>query len=332
MHGIVAVLNAPLQLAAASFLMDVEGALARNGIQAAVSRHDTASIFDWLISLIQLQGISDRAAFEFSDRHGLPAAADLRQHLASARCVRLTSFWHFAECGYRRSGGSCSEPALRPSCGVHAIPARNGRLAQSAFSLALFIRDHCDGDIVGWTDRRLADADCGPAAGRARQMREAVVQPLTEVFGISSKVVSMAMADLLLGGDPGRARWVQTGAAMIAIDSLVHNFLHRTGLANHFGHAHRYGDACYSPGGCADTVEHLAADIDARQFGSQNPPYFPRLIQFAIWSFCAESGSNICNGNQIDDDRSCDQKFCPAGIGCMRVPLRSRKPGGFAQS
>ena len=40
----------------------------------------------------------------------------------------------------------------------------------------------------------------------------------------------MAFANLLLGADPSRERWVTTGASMVAIDTLVHNWLHRTRL------------------------------------------------------------------------------------------------------
>jgi hypothetical protein len=36
---------------------------------------------------------------------------------------------------------------------------------------------------------------------------------------------------------------------MIAIDTLVHNFLHRTGILHRFGADHAYGSACYRRGG-----------------------------------------------------------------------------------
>src|SRR3954451_15087867 len=57
-----------------------------------------------------------------------------------------------------------------------------------------------------------------------------LLQPLAEIHGVSNKLLSMALADLFLGGDPDRERWVVTGASMIAIDTLVHNFLHRQGF------------------------------------------------------------------------------------------------------
>ncbi len=93
----------------------------------------------------------------------------------------------------------------------------------------------------------------------------AVVKPLTGVVGIGPKLWSLMLAELLLVGDPGRERWVTAGAGMIAVDSLVHNFLHRTGSLRRCGADHHYGPACYAPGGCADILRRFAETIDARQ-------------------------------------------------------------------
>ena len=53
------------------------------------------------------------------------------------------------------------------------------------------------------------------------------------------------------------------------------------------------------------------------------PAYFPRLVQFAIWRFCAELGLNLCNGNKIDDRDRCANKNCPAYQDCACVALRA---------
>ena len=75
-----------LLLAPASFLDDIRANLASEGVQDAVARQETAPIFDWLMKLVQLQGISD--AIAFADKHGLPHWADiastLRQRSARA--------------------------------------------------------------------------------------------------------------------------------------------------------------------------------------------------------------------------------------------------------
>jgi hypothetical protein len=86
-----------------------------------------------------------------------------------------------------------------------------------------------------------------------------LLQTLTRAVrrsGALRKVLSMALADLLLGADPNRERWVTTGASMIAVDTLVHNWLHRTGILRRLGAEHAYGPACYScsGGGNAQTT------------------------------------------------------------------------------
>src|SRR4051794_28250203 len=85
----------------------------------------------------------------------------------------------------------------------------------------------------------------------------------------------MAFANLLLGADPSRERWVSTGASMVAVDTLVHNWLHRTGSLRRLGTERAYGPACYRPGGCASLIEETARRIDARQFCPDGPSVFP---------------------------------------------------------
>ena len=198
---------------------------------------------------------------------------------------------------------------------------RNGRLNQTAYSLFLFIRDVADGDLVTWIDRQLAKEDFLPDATRLRRMREAVIFPMSNIYGVSHKVLNMTMSDLLIGARNERPLWFDVGASMIAIDTLVHNFLHRTGIIHEFGAAHRYGAACYKPDGCADAIESLAAQIDARQFNRSFPENFPRFIQHAIWRYCAQGGLGICNGNRIDDRQRCENRSCRLFDRCERRVL-----------
>ena len=141
--------------------------------------------------------------------------------------------------------------------------------------------------------------------------------------GTSRIVVSLAAAELLLAADPDRERWVTTGASMVVVDTLVHNWLHRTGCLRRLGAEHTYGPACYGPNGCAAIIEYAAHQIDARQFCPDGPAFFPRLLQKGIWRFCANRSLDICNGNRIDDGKGCDQATCPLFGDCERVPLRA---------
>ena len=109
---------------------------------------------------------------------------------------------------------------------------------------------------------------------------------------------------------------------MIAVDTLVHNFLHRTGILQGCGAPHVYGAACYRPGGCASIIRSLSALIDARAFNPNFPKDSPRFVQYAIWRFCAADGLNLCNGNRIDDDKSCQITYCYLHQECRRIALK----------
>ena len=54
----------------------------------------------------------------------------------------------------------------------------------------------------------------------------------------------MAFADLLLGTDLKRERWLPTGVSLLVTDTLVHNWLHRTGILRGLQAEHAYGPAC----------------------------------------------------------------------------------------
>lgn len=319
----LAVTRPALVLGPATFLTDLQDRFRTNGVRDAVRRHDTGPIFGWLMGLVGLQGISDRAAFGFVARHEPVTWKSVSEALnAGPSCHHLRSHWHFEGCGFRKAARNCAEPLLLLSCPLPSLPLRKGSLNQAAFALALFIRDVCDGDLVNWIDQRLAQADPGlEVPDRAARMRTAVLKPLCEVHGVGPKLWSMMLADLLLGGDPDREQWVTTGASMIAIDSLIHNFLHRTGVMQRFDADHPYGPACYGPEGCASVIEGLAERIDAHDFSPAFPAVFPRFVQASIWSFCAEGGYGICNGNRIDDRNRCGQRYCPAFRICDREPL-----------
>jgi hypothetical protein len=183
------------------------------------------------------------------------------------------------------------------------------RLNQMAYSLFLFIRDVADNDFVGWIDSRLAAINSQPQ-NRLAALREVIIGPLRNVYGVSDKVLAMALSNLLSAATYRRPLWVEVGATFVAVDTLVHNFLHRTGILQRLGADHPYGNRCYRPGGCAEILRLLAAHIDARQFNPTFPPTFPRFVQSAIWRYCAENGLGICNGNRIDDATCCNNAHC----------------------
>jgi hypothetical protein len=192
-----------------------------------------------------------------------------------------------------------------PGCPLPTHRLRNGRLNQTAYSLFLFIRDVAANDLVGWIDARLAEADEPNAPDRLARLRRALLSPLGEVYGVSDKVLSMTLSSLLLGAGRGRERWAEVGASMIVVDTLVHNFLHRTGILDRLNASHRYGPICYRRSGCVGVLEAISQCIDARAFNPEFPTIFPRFVQHGVWRYCAKAGLNICNGNRMRSWQLC---------------------------
>jgi hypothetical protein len=252
--------------------------LARRGVRSAIRRRDTAVLVDWLLEKISYQGIGNHVADGYMERHGRVRWQEIAALIAAGpSCPKLRSYWQFDRCGYQKVERCCAEPDHFASCPLPTHDLRNGRLNQAAYSLFLFLRDIAGGDIVGWVDQRLDDADRAAGADRVARLKHAVVEPLSHVHRVSNKVLSMAFADLLLAGDARRTLWTEAGGVLIAVDTLVHNFLHRTGTLRRLGANHLYGPACYAPDGCADILERVAATIDARRFNPAFPANFPRF-------------------------------------------------------
>jgi hypothetical protein len=285
-------------------------------------KRDTAPVFDWLISALSYQGIADQIAYDYMEQHGYVRWHELDQKLARrASCPKLKSYWHFHGCRYQKLSGTCTEPDHIGRCPLPTHDLRNGHLNQTAYSLYLFIRDIADGDLIGWIDQRLQAANSPAGPDRLTRMRNAIIAPLREIYGVSDKVLAMALSSILLGAPKNLRLWQEVGASMIAIDTLVHNFLHRTGILHRFGSAHAYGAGCYRRGGCADIIETVSDRIDASVFNPTFPVAFPRFVQHAIWRYCAQTGLDVCNGNRVDDRKPCDNVYCQIHRICDRIML-----------
>jgi hypothetical protein len=136
----------------------------------------------------------------------------------------------------------------------------------------------------------------------------------------------MGLSALLMGAGKRRPQWFKVGASFVVIDTLVHNFLHRTGILHRFDADHPYGNACYQPGGCCEILEQIAARIDASAFNPAFPKTFPRFAQSAVWRYCAESGLDVFNGNRIRDEDRCENVYCRLHTSCDRIALRPKTP------
>lgn len=95
------------------------------------------------------QGISDEVARNYMADHGAPNWADIARGLETKPdCERLSSFWHFVDCQYRKSEQICAAPSHLQSCPLPKQLLRNGNLNQLAYSCYLFVRDVAKSDLV----------------------------------------------------------------------------------------------------------------------------------------------------------------------------------------
>jgi hypothetical protein len=300
-----------------TFLEDIRTETRRAGIDKAVTRRDTPTIFDWLLAAFSYQGVSDQVARTYMRRNGRATWSSLSAAFdAQPACARLRSYWHYEGCRYDKGSFSCASPDHIADCLVPRPRLRNGRLNQTAASFFLFVRDIAKDDLVTWIDGQLTSS-----IGADRQ--DALIGPLRNVYGVSDKILTMSLSELLLGAPINRDKWFDTGVRMIAIDTLVHNFLHRTGILQVCGVAHQYGVGCYDPGGCAAIIQAVSSLIDASKFNASFPSFFPRFVQHAIWRFCAANGLDLCNGNRIDDRERCQISYCQLFQSCGRKQLKT---------
>ena len=310
-----------------TFLDDVRTDAREAGIVEAIANHNTPRISDWLLSAFSYQGISDQVARGYIRKHGSASWSDIAAGLNSApSCPLLRSHWDFDGCRYDKTSFTCAEPDHIDTCPVPRHRLRNGRLNQTAYSFFLFVRDVAKGDLVGWIEDRLSIPRTASIAHTdfAAERQERLIGPLRNIYGVSDKILTMTFSGLLLGASDGRPNWFETGKDMIAVDTLVHNFLHRTGILEDCGTPHGYGVGCYGPSGCAEIICTVALNIDASALNGQFPRVFPRFVQHAIWRFCAADGLNVCNGNRIDDGKSCQNTYCQLFNKCSRKPLKSQ--------
>jgi hypothetical protein len=309
-----------------AFLEEIDAEVQSAGLQSAVLAGNSAPVFDWLLTTFSYQGISDRVARDYAAKHGRATWSGLKRSMnSSCSCPKLRSYWHYADCRFDKTSRTCSEPQHFDQCPLPRYRLRNGRLNQTAYSFFLFTRDIAGGDLLSWIDNRLEQASAGPGMDLQAARQEALLGPLRNVYGVADKVLTMALSTLLMGLRQHRPIWFEPGTSMITVDSLAHNFLHRTGILQDCGTPHLYGPACYAKGGCAAIIRDVADRIDCRQFNRSFPAVFPRFVQHAIWRFCAADGLNVCNGNRLDDRHACQDAYCRLSQFCDRKPLKTAK-------
>ena len=86
-----------------NLIAERRASLRAEGIPAAVRQHDSAALFDWLITMLSYRGIADRVAADYLDRHGQATWHAIENDLRRApSCPKLRSYWHFQDCRYSK--------------------------------------------------------------------------------------------------------------------------------------------------------------------------------------------------------------------------------------
>src|SRR5436853_5461759 len=85
---------------ARTLLDDARVGLARHAVIAAVQRHDTPAIFDWLTDALSYQGVSNSIAWGYMEQHGRVRWVDIAGGLSDQpSCAKLRGYWAFTDCG-----------------------------------------------------------------------------------------------------------------------------------------------------------------------------------------------------------------------------------------
>lgn len=219
----------------ANMLDDLHDSEVNRQLTDALQRYNTAALFDRLINDISYQGISDAAAFDYIQKHGQAHWEEIDQNLAERpSCPKLRSYWALNGCHYQKSSFTCAAPEHIARCPLPQHDLRNGHLNQAAYSLFLFIRDIAGNDLVAWIDGQIETAYEHSSRDGAAFAREALLSALRNVYGVSDKVLGMVLSAILLAAPKAWSRWHEVGGSLIAIDTLVHNFLHRSGILRRF--------------------------------------------------------------------------------------------------
>jgi hypothetical protein len=210
----VRLIHAVCGLAGSPTLIDeIRAELRAYKVRAAIRNRHTGPAFDWLMAAVSYQGISNEAADKYMEEHGRARWRQIEPGADRASCPKLTSYWHFHNCRYDKISRTCAEPDHISRCPLPKHDLRNGRLNQTAYSLYLFIRDVADGDLVGWIDRQLEAANETAGPDRLARMRASLIEPLREVYGLSDKVLTMALSCILLGAPKRMASGSGSAAA-----------------------------------------------------------------------------------------------------------------------
>jgi hypothetical protein len=276
-------------------------------------------LYQYLMEAFLYTGGSDQSNMgHYRKQKVKPTFNRIKKALVSAECPKLVSFDSFIDCGYRKTARTCNQPDLLESCPLPKFDMKRGGLNQMVFSLYFFLRDVCRNDFYHFVTAHFDPGEL--RAGQAKGQVQGFTETFSQVYNVGPKLVDMAFSHLFFTQYPGWD-YRKVGAEMVAIDTLVHNFLQRTGTLEEYKKPHKYGPACHTQKGCLGVIEAIAREIDCRKYNKNYPTYFPRLVQLYIWTYCSMDGENICNGNKCKEGRPNRECGLYEGKWCMPVSM-----------
>jgi hypothetical protein len=278
-----------------------------NAVDSAINGNN-AKLFKLLIRYFKYVGGSDYVADAVWDKmNPKPTYHRLKKELASAKCPKLRSFGDFHECGYSKTNKNCNESKFLRKCPLPRYGMKNGKLNQMVFSVYLFLRDQCKGDFPGFVQGIVGAESLKQLKGMKEDELGSAIRNLVgemdQIFNVGPKLANMTLSELLSVKKVKGWDYSQLFPHMVAVDTLVHEFLHRTGTLKLYGLEHKYGESvCHSQNGCVGVINNISRQIDCKRYSEEYPEYYPRMVQVCIWKFCTDScNKNNCKYDQLDD-------------------------------
>src|SRR5260370_11514686 len=94
-----------------AMIEEIRAELRADKVRAAIRNRDTGPVFDWLMSALSYQGISDQVAYEYIEKHGEARSWQIKHGLdRGVSCPKLKSYWHFHDCRYDKISRAWTEP------------------------------------------------------------------------------------------------------------------------------------------------------------------------------------------------------------------------------
>lgn len=286
----------------------------------------TRLLFRLFVADFSYQATSDQAVDRFRERNGdvtfqqVALQMEIARRNRSSFCPKLESFESFKGCCYRKAPRTCNSPTLISACPLPKFVLIKGSTNIKTISFFLWLSDICQGDLISFTDNVIGRyANLPTEDERITGAKDELIELAMLIHGVGSKLANMVLSSFLLS-NTRKENWLNIGRSMVPVDSLVHNFLHRTGILRFYNSAHPYGPACYVK--CIKIIEDLAREINCTKFSEAYPSFFPRFISFSIWRFSSVGLLDVCNGKNIRKGRCRQNDVCPVYDLCDRVRLK----------